>query len=299
MRILETGGILVRANRGRKWIKRLSFVLGGIAAVMVTFLQPFVHAGGMRQTQEIKRQDIRPILEKRYLREDDYKMIFSQTGVARAGTERILSREKNPDKTFIEFQEFFLEMCHVECCRENLFTMQDQRQDMGEPQPLVPLENGDILISFSSHSLGWRHGHAGLVVDAEKEKVLEAVTPGKCSEIKSMGYWRKCSEFMIFRLKNASYKKRAQIASYASEHLCGIPYSLLSGIFGEEEKGQTPLSAHCAYLIWYAFFCFGYDLDADGGMIVTVMDLAKSPQLELLQVFGMDTKEVTKTAICD
>lgn len=289
----------MRIGRRKKWVKRLLLVLCGITAVMVAFLQPFAHAGGMRQMQETKRQDIRPILEKKHLREEDYKMIFSQTGVTRSGAERILRREKNPDKTFIELQEFFLETCQVECYRENLFTMQDQRQDRREMEPLVPLENGDILISFSSHSLGWRHGHAGLVVDAENEKVLEAVTPGKCSEIKSMGYWQKCSDLMIFRLKNASYEKRAQIASYASQNLRGIPYSLISGIFGREEKGKTPLSAHCAYLIWYAFFCFGYDLDANGGVIVTVMDLAKSPQLELLQVFGVDTKELIQIAVCD
>lgn len=283
----------MKKSAGRRWIKRLFFIFGIAALAAAVFLQPFAHIEGMKQAQEGKRQDISHILQKERLGAKDYKKIFSQTGVARAGVARMQEKLKEPDKALAEFQDCFLGECEIDCCQTSAFTRQDQRKNE-EQAPLIPLENGDILISFSSHSLGWRHGHAGLVVDAEQEKVLEAVTPGECSKIKSMGYWQSCSQFLVFRLKDAPYEKRNQIASFACENLEGIPYSLISGVFGGEEKGKPPLSAQCAYLIWYAFFCFGYDLDSDGGRVVTVMDLAKSPQLELLQVSGMDLREAEK-----
>ena len=35
---------------------------------------------------------------------------------------------------------------------------------------------------------------------------------------------------------------------------------------------------------------FGYDLDGDGGSLVTVEDLLQSSNLEILQIFGLDPK---------
>ena len=51
---------------------------------------------------------------------------------------------------------------------------------------------------------------------------------------------------------------------------------------------QTVSGTQCAHLIWLAYAQFGYDLDSDGGWIVTPKDLANSPLLEVVQVYGMD-----------
>ena len=44
---------------------------------------------------------------------------------------------------------------------------------------LQQVQNGDILISKSSHTLLFRHGHAGVVVDAEAGLVVESLGYGE------------------------------------------------------------------------------------------------------------------------
>ena len=50
--------------------------------------------------------------------------------------------------------------------------------------------------------------------------------------------------------------------------------------------------AHCSYLIWYAWNRFGYDLDSDGGRLVTCDDILNSPLVEIVQVYGLDLESV-------
>ena len=52
-----------------------------------------------------------------------------------------------------------------------------------------------------------------------------------------------------------------------------------SAAFGAKNHRSLP---------WYAWARQGFDLDSDGGRLVTVADLAASPLLELVQVRGMD-----------
>lgn len=61
--------------------------------------------------------------------------------------------------------------------------------------------------------------------------------------------------------------------------MSGLPYRLSSGLLGEKFPSQ-PEGSQCAYLIWYAYRHFGYDLDSDSGALVTVNDLLHSPLLE-------------------
>ena len=74
----------------------------------------------------------------------------------------------------------------------------------------------------------------------------------------------------------------------ALRDLQDVPYGFSSGLWGEK-AAQPPLSSvQCAYLPWYAWFAQGFDLDSDGGRLVTVADLAASPLLEVVQAWGMD-----------
>ena len=50
---------------------------------------------------------------------------------------------------------------------------------------------------------------------------------------------------------------------------------------------ETITGTHCAHLVWYAYQQFGYDLDSDGGIIVTPRDLYESTNLEIVQIYGM------------
>lgn len=57
---------------------------------------------------------------------------------------------------------------------------------------------------------------------------------------------------------------------------------------GDAAEPQPVGGTQCAHLIWRAYAQFGYDLDSNGGWIVTPKDLANCPDLEVVQVYGMD-----------
>lgn len=190
------------------------------------------------------------------------------------------------------------------------------------------LEDGDILITFNSHFFGWRNGHAAIVVDAEAGRTLEALMLGRDSAILSVDDWMDRPSFAVLRLSGASKEERAQIAEYAERELVQLPYRLSAGIWeaeaydageydagacdtgecnteacdtrayetraecAETDGGAAELSGtQCAHLIWYAYEQFGYDLDSDGGLLVTPRDLYESPLLEVVQIYGMDPRE--------
>jgi uncharacterized protein YycO len=154
---------------------------------------------------------------------------------------------------------------------------------------LPPLEDGDILLTFSTHTLGWHHGHAGLVIDAEKEKVLEAAILGSDSQVLNIRHWRNYADVTVLRLKDTDMETRQKIADFADENLRHTPYKLTSGLFGEKApEPSEEIGVQCAYLIWYAYQHFGVDLDADGGRLVTVKDIEQSPKLKVVDHFEVD-----------
>lgn len=274
----------------RKRFIRRSILLAAAVFLLFSaaFFQPFVHGFSANGGQRV-RQPIEKILEKKKLDEKDYQVLLEQTGLGKAAIDDMRKRADYQIEDILLFQDYFFCDAKVECRSSTLFTKQDKVILKDNRQiPMAKLEDGDILISFSSHSLGWQHGHAALVVDGENMLDLEAVMPGSSSTIKSCRYWNTYSDFMILRLKNASEEERANIASFARENLTDVPYSLLSGFFGKREAADAKeMTAQCAYLIWYAFMRFGYDLDSDEGRLVTVGDLKDSPLLEVVQVFSI------------
>ena len=156
----------------------------------------------------------------------------------------------------------------------------------GSPAALAPLEPGDLLITFSTHTLGWRHGHAALVTDSGT--VLEAAMPGTASGTASLDSWRTYPTLLVLRVRDATAEQRGAAAAKALQELLEIPYGFFGGLWGEKSPEPPLTSVQCAYLPWYAWLRQGFDLDGDGGWLVTVADLAASPLLEVVQVRGMD-----------
>ena len=46
--------------------------------------------------------------------------------------------------------------------------------------------------------------------------------------------------------------------------------------------------------MWYAYNAFGVDLDSNGGLVVTPRNIANSPLVEVVQVFGIDPVKLWK-----
>lgn len=316
-------------------------------------------------TPEYDREDLRPLLLKEELAEEEYELLFLQTGLGRSGVEE-LYREGRQAELFYLQERFFMPV-EYECrqvnpvcrgerlikpseadvaaaCRQRLAAYSDGEvripsassgrtarvEGLGEAtvfrsSPASPgdarqadgqagsqedaaaalcwpeggeaafdflpvARTGDILVTFSGHVFGWRSGHAGIVVDGEAGLTLEAVSIGSVSQICSVESWREYPCFALLRLKGCTEEEAADIAAYAASNLADVPYDLFRltdaaerGVRAEEALSGT----QCAHLVWEAFARFGYDLDGDGGRIVTPSDLYESGLLEVIQLYGI------------
>ena len=281
-------------GKGFRWCRIVirGLFLVGVALVLIASLpQMLLH---LKPTYDPGRQvPIETIAGKHTLTDDDYQLLLEQTGLGKCAVEELRQATDYQEQDILRFQKARFCERPLQCRQTGLLTRQDCAEDAaGKQIPMVPVQDGDILVSFSSHTFGWRHGHAGLVIDADKGLCLEAIVIGCDSELENLNHWKSYSNFAILRLK-ASAKTRAQIADFASQNLCGVPYGLTSGLFGKKVQPLSKtLTAQCAYLIWYAFIQFGYDLDSDGGKAVTVKNLSESDDLELVQVYGMNSLKI-------
>lgn len=143
------------------------------------------------------------------------------------------------------------------------------------------LQNGDILVTDSTYCFCFRHGHAALVIDAEQGITLEAFGLGTESEYSRVSEWRRYPHVLVLRL-SASEEEREEIIEYAMEELTGIPYMLSPGMIDDKDMDEEYWGTQCAHLIWAAFFSQGYDIDGDGGWLVTPEDFVKSELLKIV-----------------
>lgn len=218
--------------------------------------------------------------------ETDRETLFLQTGLGESAIDKLITQDKFT--IALDLQDAVFEPTETEC--ESLFDWftREDRRETDARIVLVDLRPGDILLTFSTHSVGWRHGHAGLVLD--ETSVLESVSIGEVSAIVSPTHWSTYSNFVVLRVKGSDEALQKEVAAYAREQLVGVSYRLLSGWIGEKALSTDDpwFGAHCSYLIWYAWNQFGYDLDSDGGRLVTCDDILNSDLLEVVQVYGLD-----------
>lgn len=143
------------------------------------------------------------------------------------------------------------------------------------------IQDGDILVTDSTYCLCFRHGHAALVVDANRGITLEAFGIGTASEYSDLNEWRRYPHVMVLRL-NAPQKVRQAVASYAKRKLVGIPYMLSPGVVDDKDMDGDYWGTQCAHLVWAAFSACGYDIDGDGGWLVTPADFTLSGLLRMI-----------------
>lgn len=239
------------------------------------------------------------ILNKNNLTEDDYKTLFYQTGLGKYAINNLLNDKVNGINKILQFQENLFKDVSIFYEKITPITYQESiKNEKGHfvfGTDLAYYNNGYILVTRATRSLGWRHGHAAIVTDAEKGYTLEAAVLGEDSQIMGISKWKFYPNFMILKLKDVPQDEHDKIAEYAIKSLYKVPYRLTSGIFSDKFKsGVSPAGTHCSHLVWYPFMEFGYDLDSNGGMIVTPKDIANSPYVEIVQVYGFDPKELWK-----
>ena len=226
------------------------------------------------------------ILAKEVWTETDYEVPQSQTGLSAVALEALA--EQGRKEEILDLQEAYFAPIQIRCEHNSIVSKEEYVSDEeGNPvagMTIPYVENGDILITFCSHFFGWRNGHAAIVIDEENGLVLEAQVLGSPSVVTALKRWEKYPSFMVLRLKGASKEERAAVAEYARNNLAGVPYHLTAGLWGRDS--ETLSGTQCAHLVWYAYNYFGYDLDSDGGLIVTPYDLSQSDKLEIIQKYG-------------
>ena len=216
----------------------------------------------------------------------DSTTIFLQTGLSPSALEK-LPAETRFD-TLKKAQHTFFHPPGSQCTPLLGWFTREDRLSQETGVPLIDLQPGDILLTLSTHSAGWRHGHAGLVIDSDT--VLESTVLGSNSTLVRADHWTTYSNYVVLRLKQITPELQQQVTDYSLKHLTDVPYRLLSGLIKPKapESDSPWFGLHCSYLVWYAWNHFGYDLDSDGGRLVTTQDLLHSDLLEAVQVFGMD-----------
>lgn len=237
-------------------------------------------------------------LEDNYdtLTDSQYKEIFMQTGLGKVGADTIIRQnleketEENVKAVIIEefekHQQNFFADIPIYCEKIGIITFEEYVEDgQGEKEKLfeiVDVKDGDVFITKNTHSLGWRHGHSAIVIDEEKGNTLEAIIWGEESKVQRMDKWESYPSFIQLRPKGDI--EGAKAASYAKEHLEGLPYGLLTGIPFKEPK--TVKKTQCAHIVWFPYKKLDVDIDYDKGWLVTPKDIANSKHFDVVQVYG-------------
>lgn len=214
--------------------------------------------------------------------EETEKMLFLQTGLGEEGIQTLLEECDSSADFYSDIKEY----------QEQLFSGTGIKN-------MVTLKDGDVLVSMSQRLCYYPHGHAAIVIDGEENRILEARSYVAGSCVCKQEKWSKLSSFVVLRLKEEVTEKFIEkenedpaesAAVYASENLDGLKYSLLKDL--RPLSDTTPEYTQCAHLVWYAYYANGLDIDENRGIIIKPKDFLKSDVLEIVQVFGINPKDL-------
>jgi hypothetical protein len=237
---------------------------------------------------------------------EDYNVLLFQTGLGKPGVDEVLKSEAGSIELVLDrfktYQKNFFAPVEVICRQIGIITydetLTNEEDDPIKGFDIVDLKIGDVLISKSTHSTGWRHGHGAIVIDAKNKMVMEAALWGYNSQIQKTERWRYYPTFMLLRLKSSleggtsSDEIAIKASKLAEKYMNDVPYGLLTGMFNKNPAPEQMNKTQCAYLVWYPYMQTGYDLDSDGGWLVTPYDIANSDLLEVVQIYGVDPEQI-------
>ena len=262
-----------------KKIIRSRLFLVFICALVLLFIRHFINEKNAYYYPPYKYEEVSF--------SDSDEKIFKYTGLSPKGAKDILSQGKI--SVLKKLNTLYFEKPDIK--KEYIFFPTTVQESLNNTSvPLVPLYDGDILITFNTHTLDWRHGHASIVTDAERGIILEHMSVGNTSVLSRAEKWGSYPAFAVLRYPQEEKAKLA--AEYAKEKLIDVPYSIFAGLWQKDKsKNETVSSSHCSHIVWQAYKAAGIDIDSNGGRIVTPKDIAKSDKLRLVQIFGLNPEE--------
>lgn len=283
MWIIVLGGEKMRISKLPLYI--FSSVLG--MALIIYVLLGFHATQNMFYFPQVNLISIEALLDQTSFSESDYATLYEQTGIAKPMVD-LLRQQSDFKSKMLHFQSNYFKKQNVVKTKMTLFTnideVHDEKGEMVQVFDLAPYENGYIFLSKSTYTYNWRHGHAGLVIDSVRGKTLESLEPFTLSMEQDAAWWAYRPTFKMMRLKDVDQAYLDEIAEFATTYMQGIPYNILA----MKTNKKIPTSTHCSHIVWHTFKQFGIDLDSSGGIFVSPGDLARSPYLETLQIYGFD-----------
>ena len=263
---------------------KLRSIIVLLAITIVLLVRHFLCIANLFYLPSYKKVSIDEVLEKDYLTDEDFNFIFKQTGVSPLGIKELIDTYRQDD--LIQLNTLFFSKPDVKK-QYIFFPFTSEERNIHQKTPLAPLKNGDILITFNTHTLDWRHGHAAIVTHAVSGEILEHKSIGNVSEITNIRFWQSYPAFLILRHPDNEVAEKA--ASYAKNTLVGIDYNLFAGFTKKDKSDEiTPSGSHCSHIVWQAYKAVGVDIDFDDGRIVTPFDVASSKKLRLVQIYGVN-----------
>ena len=175
---------------------------------------------------QIVKEDLSPLLGKNTFTESDYILLFDQTGLTAPLIDEMRTLPDFNEKILL-FQENYLK--EVPVISEYLppITTSEPLDSTKSGFELGPYHNGYVLLTKSTYTANWRHGHAGIVIDEVRGVTLEALNPGTYSMEQPISKWQYYPTVKMYRLKNVPQSTLDAIASYAATYLKGLPYNIL------------------------------------------------------------------------
>lgn len=267
-------------------LKRRILTAAGLVCAVILMLYGLSLRHGQHYRPDYERVNLREVLEREdgsELNQAQLELIFLQTGLGEKAVSKLSAEE------VLAAQEHFFAQEETEC-RSAFYGLvwEESRKTPGETLCLEAVQPGDIIISLSTHTLGWLHGHAGLILS--DGRVLESTLIGSDSGIFSLQHWNRYAGYAVVRVRNLPEAAGRRAALFAEQSLTEVPYRLTAGLRGEKfrERKEEGFGVQCAYLVWYAWMEQGIDLDSDGGRIVTPEDILFSERVEIVQIYGMN-----------
>ena len=238
-------------------------------------------------TPDYDMVDIKPILEKETLTQEDYDILYKQTGVTKLGVDSMRAQSYFAGK-MLDIQESFFRRRElvVENFAPFCYSEMMDIQSYKDYSVVADLQDGDILVSNSMRVSWWRFGHSALVVNGQSRLILEAMEPGLKSMVNYVNTFEVRPNFILLRPK-IDEKIKKEVASYAFDNLRGLEYNLYPGVFSPKFE-ENITKTHCSHVVWYAYKKFNIDIDSNGGGIVTPEDIYNSEYMEVVQVFGLN-----------
>lgn len=270
-------------------IKKTFFAISIVALIILS--SHIISEYGAYFISKEKQIDIEKIISDG-ITDEEYMILKKQTGLSKSAVCDIM-QTNNPLAELRDFQKQNFSEYNVDC--NYLFFPVTKAETLNDENgkavklKLPPLKTGDILITKSTHTLFFRHGHAALLTNADEAETLEAMMIGMNSDYGTIAGWRRYSSLAVLRPKNLSDNEIEKVVNYAREKLYDVKYDLLSGVFNKtKNETEEILKTHCSHLVWSAYKSQGVDIDSDGGVLILPQDLLKSEKLEVIWSYGIN-----------